>query len=90
MVRCSLHCLHTSHQGAIFRAILVACNFAQAQEIVSPLVKQLATMGRYWECFLCARAALALGHPALAAPIFRDLTPRVISFFHSDILNFIV
>lgn len=63
--------------GAVFRALLMACSAAEAQELAAPVVARLADSGRYWDCFLSARAALALGHPALAAPVFRDLAPRV-------------
>jgi hypothetical protein len=55
----------------------MASSAAEAQELAAPVVARLADSGRYWDCFLSARAALALGHPALAAPVFRDLAPRV-------------
>jgi len=63
--------------GAVFRAVLMSCSFAEAQAIAAPVIDRLVSLDRHWDCFLSARAALTLGQPAIAAPIFRNLAPRV-------------
>jgi len=61
----------------VFRAVLMSCSFAEAQAIAAPVIDRLVSLDRHWDCFLSARAALTLGQPAIAAPIFRNLAPRV-------------